>query len=61
MHETVTIISNFHFFGIDKADKENSFGDLNSSKEETFKDIPTKLLKVTSDICSSFLEAIWNQ
>ena len=30
-------------------------------KVGTFKDIPTKGLKVTPDICSPFLAAIWNQ
>ena len=48
--ETVTITSTFHFPGVDKADVGKSNGNLNSSKVGTFKNIPTKCLKVTSDI-----------
>ena len=55
------ITSTFHFSGIDKGEVEKSIGNLNSSKVGTFKNIPTKCLKVTSDICSPFLAAIWNQ
>ena len=35
--------------------------DQNSSKVRTSQNIPTKCLKVTSDICSPFLAAICNQ
>ena len=52
--------STFHFSGVDKAEVETSIGNLNSSKVGTFENIPAKCLKVTSDICSSFLTAIWN-
>ena len=61
MRETITITSVFHFSGVDKADVEKSLGNLNSSKVGTFKNIPTKCLKVTCDICSTFLAAIWNR
>ena len=54
--EIVTITSTFYFLGFDKADVENSIGNLNSSMAETLKKIPTKCLKVTSDICRRFLE-----
>ena len=53
--KTVTITSTFHFSGIDKADVGKSIGNLNSSKVETFKNFPTKCLKVASDICSRIL------
>ena len=55
MRETITITSVFHFSGVDKADVEKSLGNLNSSKVGTFKNIPTKCLKVTSGICNLFL------
>ena len=55
VNESVTIVSTFHFLGVDKADVEKSFGNLNSSKVETFISIPTKFLKMTSGICSPFL------
>ena len=59
--ETVTITSSFYFSGVDKADIEKSFGNLNFSKVGTLKSIPTKCLKVTSDVRSPYLPAIWNQ
>ena len=48
--EIITVTSTFHFSGDDKAELEKSIGNLNSSKVGTFKNIPTKCLKVTSDI-----------
>ena len=61
IREAITITSTFHFSGVDKADVEKSIGNLNFSKVGTFKKIPTKCLKVTSDICNPSLAAIWNQ
>ena len=61
MRETMNITSTFYFPSVDKAEVEKSIGNLNSSKVRTFKSIPTKCLKVTSDICRPFLAAIWNQ
>ena len=61
IRETITITSTFHFSDVDKADVEKSIGNLNSSKVGTFKNILTKCLKVTSDMCSPFLATIWNQ
>ena len=59
MSKTITLT--FHFPGADKADVEESIGNLNSSKVGSFKNILTKCLTVTSDICSPFLAIIWNQ
>ena len=56
-----TITSNFYIADVDRADVEKSIGNSNSSKVGTFKNIPKKCLKVTSDMCNPFLEAIWNQ
>ena len=61
IHKTITITWTFHFSGVDEADVEKSIGNLNSPKVGTLKNMPTKCLKVTSDICSLFLTAIWNQ
>ena len=58
---TIVITVTFHFSCVDKTDLEKSIGNLNSSKVGTFKNIPTKCLKVTSDICSLFLAIIWNE
>ena len=59
--KTITITSTCHFSGIDKAEVEKSIDNLSSSKVATFKNIPTKCLKMASDIYSLFLVAIWNQ
>ena len=46
-----TIRSTFHLSGLDKAHLEKASNNLSSSNVATFKNIPTKCLKVTSDIC----------
>ena len=46
--ETMTIASTSHISGIGKAYVKKAIGKLNSSKVGTFKNIPTKYLKVTS-------------
>ena len=48
--ETIIVASTFHFSGVDKADVIWSIDSLNSSKVWTFKNIPIKCLKVTSNI-----------
>ena len=56
--KAVTTKSTFYYLGVDKADVEKSVGNLNSSKVGNFKNIPTKCIKMTSDICSPFFAAI---
>ena len=56
--KTITITSTFNFSSVDKADVEMSVANLNFFRVGTFKNIPTKCLKVTSDMCSPFLVAI---
>ena len=58
--KTITVTSTF-YFSVDKVDVEKSIGNLNSSKEEPFKNISTKSLKVTSHRSSLFLATIRNQ
>ena len=58
--KTVTVTSTF-YFSVDKVDVEKSIGNLNSSKEELFKNISTKSLKVTSHRSNLFLATIRNQ
>ena len=50
------LFSPFLYYLYDKANLEMSIGNINSSKVGTFKDISIKCLKVTSDICSLYLE-----
>ena len=61
IRKTITINSIFHFSGFGKTYLEKSIGNLNSSKVGIFKNTSRKCLKVTSDICSSFLAIIWSQ
>ena len=46
-----TIRSTFHLSGLGKAQLEKVSNNLSSSNVATFKNIPTKCFKVTSDIC----------
>ena len=46
-----TIRSTFHLSGLGKAQLEKASNNLSSSNVATLKNIPTKCLKVTSDIC----------
>ena len=59
--KTITLTSNFCFSGVHEADVETLIGNLNCFKAATLKNVPTKCLKVTFDICSLFLAAIRNQ
>ena len=56
IRENITVASTFNF-----ADVGKPICHLSSSKVATFKNIPTKYLKVTSDLCSPFLTVIRNQ
>ena len=52
--------SDFCFKNVTLKDTENEISNLNSSKQGTFNNIPTKCLKESSDICSKYLLNIWN-
>ena len=52
--------SDFCFKNVTLKAIENEISNLNSSKQGTFKNIPTKCLKESSDICSKYLLNIWN-
>ena len=52
--------SDFCFQNVTLKDIENEISNLNSSKQGTFNNIPTKCLKESSDICSKYLLNIWN-
>ena len=67
-HPSIKIIENntftasrFTFSKITLSDLECEINSLNSNKTGTSKNIPTKLLKETSDICSKTLLQIWNE
>ena len=59
--ENTSIVSSFNFTKIKLADIEKEILNLDRKKNGTFKNIPTKILKETSSICSETLLQIWNE
>ena len=60
INENVSFESRFSFKEIRKSGIQNKVSNLNSKKAGTFGNIPTKVLKDSSDICNSILEDICN-
>ena len=58
--EVTTVEEPFHFSESEEADISSKITKLNIKKSTTFKNIPTKILVVTSDIISPFLTNINN-
>ena len=54
-------INKFEFSEISMTELEYEINSLNVNKSGTFKNIPTKILKETSDISSTTLLKIWNE
>ena len=50
----------FHFNNVSVQEMETEIGRLNPSKATTFKNIPPKVLKGSSDICAESLQIIFN-
>ena len=50
----------FHFTKISVSEMTKELPSLNSKKAGTFGNIPTKVLKISSDICNKVLQKIWN-
>ena len=53
--------SEFHFKNITLDDIRKEISKLDSAKNGTFKNIPTKHLKGASEICNEYLLQIWNE
>ena len=49
-----------HFTEITVSETTKELSSLNSKKAETFGNITTKVLKISSDICNKVLDKIWN-
>ena len=49
-----------HFTEISVPEVTKELSSLNSKKAETFGNITTKVLKISSDICNKVLDKIWN-
>ena len=60
INENVSFESCFSFKEIRESDIQKEVSNLNSKKAGTFGNIPTKVLKDSSDICNSILQDIQN-
>ena len=49
-----------HFTEIRVSETTKELSSFNSKKTETFGNITTKVLKISSDICNKVLDKIWN-
>ena len=61
IRENVTTTSPFDFTKIQLDEVYKEVSNLNSSKASPSNTIPPKLLKETSDVCSSYLLRVWNE
>ena len=50
----------FHFKEISVSDMTKELSSLNLKKTGTFRNIPTKMLRISSDIYNNVLQKIWN-
>ena len=60
IEENVSTESLFHFTEISVSEITNGLSSVNTKKVETLGDIPTKVLKISSDICNKVIQKIWN-
>ena len=58
--EIVSTESLFHFTEISVSEMIKELSNLNSKKAVTFGNITTKVLEISSNICSKVLQKIWN-
>ena len=58
--QNVTVNKDLYFYNIQVSDILKETTALNNKKNDTFGNIPTKLLKEVSDICAPALNDIWN-
>ena len=60
INENVSFESRFSFMTVNEENVQREILDLNSKKPCTFGNIPTKMLRSSSDICNVALQNIWN-
>ena len=60
INENVSFESRFSFTTVNEENIQRESLDLNSKKPGTFGNIPTKMLKSSSDICNFALQNVWN-
>ena len=56
-----SVQNEFNFVNIEVQDIDKEFTKLNVKKATTYKNIPAKILKDNSDVCSPYLKNIFNQ
>ena len=61
INKNITNNENFHFSPGDYENILKEIINLDNKKNGTFKNIPTRLLKDVSDVCSPILANIWNE
>ena len=60
INENVSFESRFKFKVVNENDIQCEILNLNSKEPSTFGNIPTKILKDTSEVCNTILQNIWN-
>ena len=60
INENVSFESRFSFTAVNEDEIQREILNLNRKKTDTFENIPTKMLKSSSEICSVALQNIWN-
>ena len=60
IEEIVSTESLFHFTEISVSEMTKEPSSVNSKKAETLGNIPTKVPKISSDICNKVIQKIWN-
>ena len=60
INENVSFESHFSFKEMQESDIQKEASNLNSKNAGTLRNMPTKVLKDSTDICNSILQDIWN-
>ena len=60
INENVSFESRFSFTAVNEDDIQRKMLNLNSKKPGTFGNVPTNMLKSSSEICNVALQNIWN-
>ena len=61
INKNITVNESFHFSPADHENILKEIINLDNKKNGTFKNVPTRLLKDISDVCSPILANVWNE
>ena len=59
--QNICLRNNFFFKTVNNYEVSEEIANLNNSKQGTFGNIPTKIIKDTTEICTPILVNIWNK